>query len=330
MQDNHQQEQQKLPQQNWSPTQYLKFADERTRPVHDLVTRVRPLLTTQTPRIFDLGCGPGNSTAVLASVWENARITGVDGSLAMVQRARERFRASAEKAGTVEGEEGRKQIDFQHADITHLTLPCTPNPPDLVLSNAAFHWLRTPTRLQTLRRLFQALAPGGVLALQVPDNYEAWTHRAMRDVAVLSNRPWSRYFEGVGVGNVQDETRPDLDPIEAPELWYQCLAPLAAGAESLGGEGRARVDLWRTEYMHVVDGVGAIVEWVKGTGLQPFLQQIEGADVGEVSCEEREEARRAFLEEYERALGERYSWDVGGGKVILGYRRLFVVAVRGG
>lgn len=92
------------------------------------------------------------------------------------------------------------------------------------------------------------------------------------------------------------------------------------GSTEEGQNVAINVDVWRTEYMHVVDGVGAIVEWVKGTGLQPFLHRMDGD----------EEAKQLFLKEYERRLGLVYGplkWQ--GNRVMLGYRRLFVVAVRG-
>ena len=69
----------------WNPEQYLKFADERTRPCRDLVARVevwRPL------RIIDLGCGPGNSAEVIAQRWPDAATTGLDSSPTMIERAR--------------------------------------------------------------------------------------------------------------------------------------------------------------------------------------------------------------------------------------------------
>jgi trans-aconitate 2-methyltransferase len=177
--------------------------------------------------------------------------------------------------------------------------------PDLLFSNAVFHWLRSPVRIPTLIRLFQTLKPGGIMAIQAPDNYHEHSHAAMRDTALVPNEPWSKYFANSQTGNMQYDQRPDLDPIESAAEFYNALIPHASD-----------VDIWRTTYSHVLKDAAAIVEWVKGTGLQPFLNLIED-----------EEAKKAYLKEYERELGERYL-QLADGKVILGYPRLFVLAVK--
>ena len=127
----------------------------------------------------------------------------------------------------------------------------------------------------------------------------------MREIAARESKPWSSSFSNTKIGNLTDSSRPDLDPIEPPAAFYNALV----GHASL-------VNVWRTKYMHVLKDAGAIVEWIKGTGLQPYYNRIEG-----------EEARRAFLEEYERGLRGEYP-ELVDGKVLLGYPRLFVVAVR--
>jgi trans-aconitate 2-methyltransferase len=283
------------PSKDWSASQYLKFSNERTRPVHDLISQVAPHLSSKpNPRIYDLGCGPGNSTSALLSAFPGARITGVDASADMLAKARATLPAvpflqadlSTFSPGQGEGEgEGEEKID-------------------LFFSNAVFHWLRTPARLPTLTALFSRLAPGGILALQMPDNYTQPSHAMMRAVASLPDRPWSPFFASAAIGALSDMERPDLDPIEPLAEYYNALSPLG------------KVDLWHTTYAHVVADKAAVVEWVKGSGLQPFLQRI-----GE------EGAREAFLREYEGSLEEGYP-AMQDGKVILRYPRLFVVAVR--
>jgi trans-aconitate 2-methyltransferase len=64
----------------WQPEQYLRFQEERTRPCLDLVNRIEVNPRT----VIDLGCGPGNSTAVLAERWPAAEITGLDSSESML------------------------------------------------------------------------------------------------------------------------------------------------------------------------------------------------------------------------------------------------------
>ncbi|RAR06513.1 trans-aconitate 2-methyltransferase [Stemphylium lycopersici] len=286
---------------DWSATQYLKFGNERTRAVYDLVGQVVPLLPSPSStassneplRIYDLGCGPGNSTKVLSDFFPSARITGMDSSPDMLRRATSSL--PPEKTG---------QIDFVPGELGNFTVDAAT---DLIFSNAVFHWLRTPTRLPTLVRLFESLKPGAVLAIQVPDNYHEPSHSLMRDTATLASSPWSQYFADTRIGDVQDATRPDLDPIEPPSAFYNALAPHAAS-----------VNLWRTKYEHVVKNAGAIVEWVKGTGLQPYLNRMDEKD---------DDGRKAFLEEYEKRLKGAYP-ELVDGKVLLGYPRLFVVAVK--
>jgi trans-aconitate 2-methyltransferase len=194
---------------------------------------------------------------------------------------------------------------------------------DLLFSNAVFHWLRSDTRIPTLTTLFHSLKPGGVIAIQVPANYHESSHVLMRDTALMPDREWSASFAGAStisyqvpttpsnsdvdchIGLLTDSTRPDLDPIEPSSSWYNALSPHASS-----------VNIWTTRYEHVLADAGAIVEWVKGTGLQPYLNRI--ADAG---------AREAYLTEYERRIGEAYP-TLQDGRVMLGYPRLFVVAVR--
>ncbi|OAL44070.1 trans-aconitate 2-methyltransferase [Pyrenochaeta sp. DS3sAY3a] len=279
------------PQKDWSATQYLKFHDERTRAVRDLVSFAAPLVHASSPSspvIYDLGCGPGNSTSVLLSAFPSAHITGIDSSPDMLSRA----------SAT------HPDIPFERADLATYSPAADA---DLLFSNAVLHWLRSPQRIPTATRLFAGMKKGGVLALQVPDNYAQPSHALMRSTALQPNEPWTPFFADTRIGDTSDSSRPDLDPIESPGDWYDAL--VAAGARE--------VHVWRTEYMHVLKDAGAIVEWVKGTGLQPFLHAI--ADEG---------ARGKFLEAYEEAL--RGAYEVrGDGKVVLGYPRLFVVAVRG-
>lgn len=273
---------------DWSATQYLKFNNERTRPVYDLVSQIASHVTTPNPRIYDLGCGPGNSTKVLLDAFPGATITGMDSSPDMLAKA------SASLPG----------VEFVKGDLSTFALK-EGEQVDLLFSNAVFHWLRNPTRIPTLTRLFATLRPGGVLAIQMPDNYNEQSHSLMRDVAKTAGSAWSPYFADAKIGDLEHGDRPDLDPVEPPRDFYNALIPHAAS-----------VNLWRTTYQHVLKDAGAIVEWVKGTGLQPYLQRIED-----------EEAKKAYLAEYERRLADAYEGMVDG-RVLLGYPRLFVLAVR--
>src|SRR3954452_12552677 len=125
---------------DWSARQYLKFEDDRTRPSRDLIAQV-PL--DRATRVFDLGCGPGNSTELLIERFPHAEVIGVDSSPDMLRQARERL----------------PQGTFEQADLATWT---PDRPADLLFGNAVFQWV--PDHLAVLQRLLQSLPQGGALA----------------------------------------------------------------------------------------------------------------------------------------------------------------------
>ncbi|KAK4237001.1 S-adenosyl-L-methionine-dependent methyltransferase [Achaetomium macrosporum] len=267
-------------QSDWSPDQYLLFANARNRPIHDLITFLGRDYSPSS--IIDLGCGPGNSTELLAKRFPNANISGVDSSPAMLAKARKTL----------------PSIDFTQADLR------TYKPPpgaDLLFANAVFQWLRHDERISTITRLVRSLKPGGILALQMPDNYHEGSHRAMRDMTETSSL--APHFE-----HLSREQRPWLDEIEPPLAYYNALIPHCRAVET-----------WTTRYVHALDDYRDIVEWVKGTGLQPYLNALPA----------HERVRATFLEEYESRLRQEYP-RARDGKVLLAYPRRFVVAYSAG
>ena len=177
---------------SWNPEQYLRFAEPRLRPALDLLARV-PLAAPQ--RVCDLGCGTGNVTEWLARRWPQAALTGVDGSMAMLERARQALPG----------------VHWLQADIGRWR----PDAPfDLIFSNAALHWL--PDHAQLLPALMRALKPGGVLAVQMPHNFHAPSHTLITDT--LQAGPW------------RDTLLPMLGPVPvaAPADYFALLQPLAA------------------------------------------------------------------------------------------------------
>ena len=145
----------------WSPDQYTQFEDDRTRPVHDLAAAIP---TRDPARAIDLGCGPGNSTEVLAARFPQAEVTGLDSSPEMIEAARARLPA----------------LRFDLADIRAWN---DPGPYDVILSNAALQWL--PDHDALLPALVSRLAGGGSFAAQMPDNLDEPAYRMMRAVADL-------------------------------------------------------------------------------------------------------------------------------------------------
>jgi trans-aconitate 2-methyltransferase len=177
----------------WSAAQYLKFEDERTRPSRDLLAQI-PLERPR--RVVDLGCGPGNSTELLAARFPDAEVTGLDSSPDMLTQARRRLPGCA----------------FLAADlVTWMPKPET----DLLFGNAVFQWV--PDHPAVLRRLLEALPAGGVLAVQMPDNTDEPALEAMREVA--QSGPWSV------VAAMGEAARGHLP---RPEAYYDLLKPVCA------------------------------------------------------------------------------------------------------
>jgi trans-aconitate 2-methyltransferase len=255
---------------DWNPALYRRYEDERTRPAQELLARV-PL--PEAARVVDLGCGPGNSTELLANRFPQAQVVGTDNSEAMLASARERL----------------PQARFELSDIA--TWAPQDEAPDLIYANAALQWV--PDHEQLIPRLFAALAPGGVLAIQMPDNREEPTHRLMR--AVAAEAPWA---EPIGDA---DRLRSLLLPLGG---YFDLLAPVAA-----------RVDVWHTIYQHPMADAAAIVEWVRGTGLKPFVDRLP-ADL-----------QASYLAEYERRVDQAYPARTDG-KRLLAFPRMFIVAQR--
>jgi trans-aconitate 2-methyltransferase len=150
----------------WDPGQYLRYADERARPFFDLLSRVQ---ATDPRYVADLGCGPGNLTAVLADRWPGAEVVGVDNSPEMISAARER-------AGQ------RQSFRFVLADLRDWR---PERPVDVLVSNAVLQWV--PGHLDVIRKWPGLLAPGGWLAFQLPGNFDQPTHAILLDL-VTSDR----------------------------------------------------------------------------------------------------------------------------------------------
>jgi trans-aconitate 2-methyltransferase len=219
----------------------------------------------------DLGCGPGNSTAVLAERFPQARVTGLDSSTDMLGEARQRLAA----------------VEFIQADIGDWRPAQTY---DVILANASLQWV--PDHAQLYPRLVSLLNPGGVLAVQTPDNLDEPAHRLAREIA--ASPQW--------VGRIGDVRHPDRHP--AP-YYFELLRSHCAD-----------VDVWRTTYHHpLAGGHAAVVEWFKGSALGPYLQKLDQA------------AQQAFLDTYLHAISQAYPL-LADGTVLLPFPRLFIVATR--
>jgi trans-aconitate 2-methyltransferase len=257
----------------WNDQQYLKFAEERTRPARELLSRV-PL--TSAASVVDLGCGPGNSTALLCERYPGARVTGVDNSSAMLERA----------------EKDLPGVSWVNADVATYRAA---DPVDVLFANAVLQWL--PDHEQLLPSLLEQVRPGGALAVQIPRNFEEPSHRLMRETEAEAHLGLASWVERLK--SVRSLTR-----VAAPEFYYDLLAPHAA-----------HVDIWQTNYQHVMADAPAIVEWVKGTGLRPYLDALPDAE------------RAHYLERYTAGIDAAYPVRVDGRR-LFNFPRLFIVAIR--
>lgn len=254
---------------DWNPALYRRFESERTRPAIELLARV-PL--AEAPYVVDLGCGPGNSTELVAARWPRAEVVGVDSSEAMLASARERLPHSS----------------FEHADVADWQPARAPN---LIFANAVLQWV--PGHEALFARLFEMLAPGGALAVQMPDNLDEPSHRAMRELA--AQPPWSRWLA--------DAAALREKPLPAA-AYYDLLAPQAAA-----------VDVWHTVYRHPMASADAIVDWLRSTGLRPFLDALPEAE------------HAGWLSAYRARMAAAYPAR-SDGRRLLDFPRLFIVASR--
>lgn len=252
----------------WDPGQYNRFADQRAAPLIELLGRVpeRPC-----SEILDLGCGNGVALPLIRARWPDAAITAIDNSSEML--------AAAEKFAD-------SRIRFIEADIANWA---PERAFDLILSNAALHWLDDHESL--FPRLMGWLAPGGVLAVQMPNNWSQPSHLLM--AKTVKNDPW----------------RQKLMPLlrEAPvgeQAFYEALlGPLSQSCE-----------VWESVFAHKLEGEDAVFNWIAGTSLKPLLDALEG------------KARAAFAANYKAALNKAYPRDEAGG-TDFPFHRLFIVAV---
>jgi trans-aconitate 2-methyltransferase len=226
--------------------------------------------------VWDLGCGPGHLTLLLRQRWPEARVVAVDRSRSMLERARSLD----------------SDIEWRRGDIAELDF--SPRP-DLLFSNAALHWL--PRHRRVFPHLLRQLRPGGILAVQMPLSWAQPSHSLIRET-VARGGPL-----GASLGSPDLRRRLHRTHVLAPEDYVRLL-----GAE-------ATVDVWATEYVHVLEGEEPVFEWVATTALRPVLAALDDLET------------ERFLRRYRMALLEAYPPEPDG-RTLFPFRRLFVVAER--
>lgn len=244
---------------NWSSDQYLKFKAQRTQPAIDLAKRIED----RNPRtVLDIGCGPGNSTAVLKAVFPDARILGIDTSQDMIDKAKRAY----------------PDIDFDLGDAREIA-----DEYDLLFSNACLQWI--PNHKELIPYLISKLNDGGALAVQIPMNGEEPLFRIIKDVVSefkLSSvsRQWT------------------LNPDEYYEILSGCSD---------------NFKIWETVYYHDLPNHEALLEWVKGTHIRPYLALLSEDDGLEFENEILKRVRKTYP-------------VMSDGKVVLRFRRFFFTA----
>lgn len=247
--------------------QYSKYANERSQPYFDLLNRVRSTPSS----VVDLGCGTGDLTSTLVSRWPSAEVLGIDSSAAMIKRARVLVVPD--------------RLSFKLADMTSWK---PSRPIDLIVSNAALQWI--PDHVSFINRLTGWLSSNGVIAFQVPGNFDAPSHKLIESLTKSQ-----RWCTMLGDG---------LDKPTALNLAEDYISLLA--------EGGLDVVAWETTYMHVLQGEDPVLEWTKGTTLRPVLGALSRHDQSE------------FLAEYARLLRDAYPKKPYG--TLFPFRRIFVIA----
>lgn len=251
---------------SWNPDVYQRYADERSRPFFELVGRIRH---DSPQRVVDLGCGTGVQTASLAERWPAATITGIDSSPEMVAKQPPELPSNV---SVVRG-------DIATFDATGI---------DVVVSNAALQWV--PQHRELIPAWVSQLNRGGVLAWQVPGNFDASSHVLMRELA--ASPEWSPILAGVLRGG---------DSTDTAQQYSSALL-----------ETGLTVDAWETSYVHVLRGEDPVLDWVRGTGLRPVLDALD------------DQQSRRFEDQYAQLLREAYP-KTAGGLTLFPFRRIFVV-----
>ena len=216
---------------SWDPQQYLKFGDHRLRPGLELLARV----AIESPRIvYDLGCGTGNLTRLIANRWPEARVVGLDSSADMLSKA--------------QSDPG--SLEWAEADIR------TWQPeerPDVIYSNATLQWVEGHDEI--FPQLVGLLTPGGVMAIQMPLSWGMPSHQLMRET-MAGGGP-----DGKPLGTEALRIATGRKWVDEAEAYYDLLVGCSTS-----------VDIWETEYYQILEGDDEVLEWVRGTGLRPILE----------------------------------------------------------
>ena len=247
----------------WNSTQYLKFKNQRTQPAMDLVSR----LAGMNPKtVIDLGCGPGNSTVLLAEAFPKANIIGIDSSEDMIKKAKSSY----------------PDIQFEKKDVYEILKNY-----DLIFTNACLQWI--PNHEKLIPFLMNHLTEGGTFASQFPMNEAEPLYRIIKEVT--SNPKWMFDYEKLDYNG-------QLTIEEYYNILYACSSEF---------------QIWETKYCHDLESHRALIEWVKGTKIRPFLAQLNDDNKILFETELENNAKCAYP-------------TMQNGHVLFGFNRFFIIA----
>lgn len=250
----------------WNPNAYLRNAGLRTRPAVDLADRIP---ANDPKKVFDLGCGPGNSTAILHQKWPLAVVSGVDSSPEMISQARK----------------NDSSLNWQVAGIENWR---PDHAPDIIFANASLHWVHDHDKL--FPRLLDMLAPGGTLAVQMPNNFNAYSHtnidKSLKELGM---------FDSIADKLLGGAMR-------SVDFYHNLLRRTTS-----------HLDIWETEYMQVLTGPDPVFKWVEATTLLPIKAHLSSGDYA------------IFCDNYKNLLRISYP-EQPDGVTLFPFRRMFIIA----
>lgn len=255
---------------DWEPELYLKFRNERTRPVIDLVNRISTDFIPE--KIIDIGCGPGNSSQKLVRRWPSAYLVGIDSSSAMIEKAKADY--PDQEWIIADGASYNTRLRF-----------------DVVFSNSAIQWI--PNHEHLLDKFHELLTDKGILAVQIPLFWDMPAGKALAKVTGYER--WKK-----DLGSVSD-----IFTIHDNSFYYDQLSKYYNP-----------IEIWQTDYMHILGSWNSIMEMIRSTALKPYLETLKNETV-----------RIEFEDELFNEIKRNYPLQ-GDGKVLFPFRRLFFIGYK--
>ena len=246
----------------WNAAVYSQFLDARTRPAVDLLSAIPE--NSNYHLIYDLGCGPGNSTIILKKRWPSARVIGTDSSADMLDKARQLY----------------PDLEFKQEDIQNFKIE---QRADVIFTNAALQWVNNHEKL--FPKIFENINSGGVFAVQMPNNFHSASHQTT--VQILQNhKEWRHLLANLRYGKLEQ-------PLYDVRWYYDLFQRM----------GVRKPIIWETVYYNDMEDHAAIYDWTKSTGLRPILTALNDVEKNIFKDEYIEKLKEAYpVQENNRIL----------------------------